>query len=159
MSTEATIDRAEIRRRLKSVTVDEFTKAHTRADLNAFAETMEVDEEALAGASNKGEVVQLIIANADLPDPSLRGKSTIENPVAFVFQWCDENREALSSGEIRRKDAHATLEELGVAHYTARTQYQCWYSLTNRGERALSEIPVEELPRKMQPETEDSGEE
>lgn len=51
-----------------------------------------------------------------------RGESTVEKPVAVVHRLADEMPGA------RRKDVIQAAVDAGVAFYTARTQYQVWFS-------------------------------
>lgn len=46
--------------------------------------------------------------------------STVENPVAVVWDLCQKMKNS------RRKDVIAEAQKHGVAFYTARTQYQLW---------------------------------
>ncbi len=46
--------------------------------------------------------------------------STIENPVAAMWELCQKMKNA------RRKDVIAEAQKHGIAFYTARTQYQLW---------------------------------
>lgn len=48
------------------------------------------------------------------------GASSIESPVAVMWNLCDEMQEA------KRKDVIAAAVQKGVGYYTARTQYQLW---------------------------------
>ena len=48
--------------------------------------------------------------------------STVENPFKVVHSFLDANP------TLKRKDAVARLVEMGVNYYTARTQYQRWFT-------------------------------
>lgn len=54
-------------------------------------------------------------------------KSTIEKPLATIHAFLDANV------GMKRKDAIAVLVEQGINFYTARTQYQRWF--TNKKEK------------------------
>lgn len=56
-----------------------------------------------------------------------RGSSTVDGPVARVWEIAENNRNA------RRKDVVQMAVNAGVAYYTARTQYQAWYTATKGG--------------------------
>ena len=140
-----------IRQQLKTIEREEFIKASTKAVLTEKAQTMGAE---LDDAKTKDDIYDAMVAVAALPDPSKRGRSSIGAPVSFVWFWCDERREQIHTGELRRKDAVAALEAEGVAHYTARTQYQEWFAATGRGERSVGSLDNEELPKKLRAEME-----
>lgn len=54
---------------------------------------------------------------------SVYGQSALTSPVAYVHKWLDENGKG-----ITRKEALFELAKAGVNVYTARTQYQKWYT-------------------------------
>lgn len=54
-------------------------------------------------------------------------RSTIGEPVRIVWELCEANPQA------RRCDVVRLAEAAGVATYTARTQYQRWYSWNKSG--------------------------
>lgn len=59
-------------------------------------------------------------------------ESTIPTPTKMVFIIADRMvAEAVAAGQPapRRKDVIKACEDAGVAHNTARTQYQHWYSI------------------------------
>ena len=67
------------------------------------------------------------------PVATLDGKrraSEIESPVAAVWEIAERMyRDAQASDtKLRRKEVIAACEKAGIAFYTARTQYQRWYS-------------------------------
>lgn len=55
-------------------------------------------------------------------DSAMRGKSVVENPTNLVWQI------AASMPGARRRDVIAACVDAGIAFYTARTQYQKWYT-------------------------------
>lgn len=158
MSTEA-IDRATIRKRLRTTTQKEFTGAHTKAILLEMANMLGIEDP----SGTKDELYDLLVANAGLPDQSLRGASSITEPVGRMWQHCDNAfAEALAKAEAgdgdfvrpRRKDVIESAKAAGIAHHTARTQYQCWFAATQKGTVRLGDLPAESLPRSLQPEPE-----
>lgn len=158
MSTETQNARTEIRDLLKDVGPEQYQKDRTRDELNADAAELGIEN--AEEMRTKADVVEAIVDAVNLPDPSLRGESEVDSPVARVWQFCNEHAEAINNGDLRRKDAIAQLQEIGIAFYTARTQYQAWFSATNKGERRLEELSNDELPSALQTkdEEEDSDE-
>lgn len=148
------IDRSTIRTRLRKSTQKEFTGAHTKIVLIAMCATLDVKE---PGAT-KDLIYDQLVANAGLPDQSLRGGSTTKSPVAAMWSFCEAMYHSNGKGKDppRRKDIIAAAKESGIAHHTARTQYQSWWTAVNKGERLLADVPVEELPRALQPATEEA---
>ena len=141
---------SEVREQLKDLTKDEFLKEYTRDQLNDIAGEFEVEEP--EGFGTKGELFDAIVKAADLPDPSLRGESEIDNPVAHVWEKADQMfTEAREAGEPdpRRKDVVEACKADGVTHYTARTQYQAWYTHTNKGQNLISAGNTDGLPRSV----------
>lgn len=152
------LDRSTVREQLKNISEDEYIRANTRDVLNEKAGILGVEDPASLGT--KKEVYDAMVASADLPDPSLRGKSTIDSPVATVWDIADQMiTQARANGEepARRKDVLEAAQKMGVAFYTARTQYQAWFTATNRGTRVLAEIPNSELPQALQRADEGGG--
>lgn len=150
------IDRSTIRTRLRKSTQKEFTGAHTKSVLLDMCAILKVEEP----AGTKDLIYEQLVANAGLPDQSLRGKSTLGSPVAAMWQHCDDALAAAQAKseaddedfiQPRRKDVIATAKADGIAHHTARTQYQCWFNATGRGSVLLADLPTESLPRSMQP--------
>lgn len=140
----------EVRKQLRTIAPADFIKAHTLAALVVVANTLEI--EIPEGTKTKQEHYDVIVAGANLPDPALRGESTIEAPVATVWTLADVMHSTASEEEpARRKDVVAACQEAGVAYYTARTQYQAWYTATDKGRRRLSELSLEELPKALHP--------
>lgn len=54
-------------------------------------------------------------------------KSTVDNPLKVVHTFLDEHP------NLKRKDAVSLLVEMGVNFYTARTQYQRWFTKRKEG--------------------------
>jgi hypothetical protein len=99
-------------------------------------------------AGTKPELYDLIVGAANLPDPSLRGKSSVEDPVAYVWYKADE----MTAREgARRKDVVEACIAQGVAYHTARTQYQSWFTATDRGSKRLSELDPKDIPAALRP--------
>lgn len=128
----------QAREALKEFTPPEFLKQYTRDDMNGFAEQLGVDE---SEHRTKSDLYNALVGAADLPDPTLRGNSEIDSPVARVWVIADQMwAEALANGEKpRRKDVVQRCQDEGVAYYTARTQYQAWYKATNGGESLVKD--------------------
>jgi len=129
-----------VRQQVKDSTQEEFAKARTKAVLADMAETAGVDAEKIAAAKTKADLVALIYGKFPLPDPALRGKSEIDDPVLEVWllahaMWAKAKAEGTKP---RRKDVIAAGEALGIAFYTVRTQYQAWFSFTNKGESMIT---------------------
>lgn len=146
-----------VREQLKNISEDEYLRAHTKVQLEEKANILGAD---LTEAKTKPQIYAAMVAVADLPDPSLRGTSTVESPVAQVWQLADEMfAEAAAAGKEppRRKDVVEAARKIGVAYYTARTQYQAWFARTDRGRRRLSELTADELPQVLKPEVEEEA--
>jgi len=147
---------------LKSGSNEEILKANTRADLENMAAELGMTQETIAAQKNKPDLLEAIISLANLPDPGLRGMSEVDSPVAYVWLRCAELAAAADAkGEkrMRRKDVIALLVEEGVTFYTARTQYQSWFSATRNGEIPVEEVSADVLPRVMQPKEEEEEDE
>ena len=141
-----TDEQKQIRQSLKTIERAQYLKASPKADLITRAEALGAD---LEGAKTKDDIYDAMIAVANLPDPSLRGRSIVDGPVSFVWYWLDARREEVSTKQLRRKDAVAMLQKEGVAYHTARTQFQVWFSTTNHGTRAVDELTGDDLPKSM----------
>lgn len=151
MTTETKISARDV---LKSGTNDEILKAHKRDELEDLAAELGLTADTIAKCKTKQVLLEQMIEVANLPDPGLRGMSEVDGPVSYVWHRCAElAAEADAKGEprMRRKDVIALLVEEGVAFYTARTQYQSWFAATGNGSKPVSEVPVEDLPKKMRP--------
>lgn len=79
--------------------------------------------------------------------PDRKKKSTIANPVQFVWDLADAMK--AKDPTIRRKDVIQAAIDAGVAGYTARTQYQAWYQMQRESQRqaALQEAKRNEAQR------------
>lgn len=156
--SNVTLSKSDIRKQLRTISADEFIKSHTASALLDAAVIVgaKIPEE----AKTKQQVYDAIIAGANLPDPALRGKSKIGSPVAAAWKIADEMHAENAGDETRdpprRKDVVAAMQEAGIAYYTARTQYQAFYTLTNKATRRLADVPVEELPKALQPVVEEA---
>ncbi len=138
-----------IRKQLRTISPAEFIAAHTKNALVLAADILNID---VGEAGTKQELYDVIVAGANLPDQSLRGKSTIQSPVAAVWSKADEMVAA------KKDDDRATRSQVvdackadGIAHHTARTQFQSWFVATDRGRRRLSDLSLEELPKALHP--------
>ena len=151
-AAEQVLDLKIIRQRLRTTTQKEFTGAHTKSALLNMCAIIKIAEP----AATKDLIYDQLVANAGLPDQSLRGGSTIKSPVAAMWSFCESMYHSNGKDEDhpRRKDIIAAAKESGIAHHTARTQYQSWWIATLKGTRLLTDVPVKELPRALQP-TED----
>jgi len=140
-----------IRDECKSMSQEEFANAYTKAQLELKASTAGVSDEKLNEAKTKADIVALIYGQYKFPDPSLRGKSTIDEPVAAMWALLnDDLAKNGADGRMRRKDGVAVGQSVGVAYYTARTQYQAWFEATDRGTKPLgAHSDPEGMPRGM----------
>lgn len=139
-----------VREELKSLSKDDFLKKYSRKDLNAIAGELGVEEPSKLG--NKDEVFDAIVKAADLPDPTLRGNSTVEAPVAQVWAIADKmfaDARKAKADKPRRKDVIEACMAAGIAFYTARTQYQLWYSHTSKGEKLIADGNTDGLPKSV----------
>lgn len=155
----AVVDRTTIRTQLRTIPKEQFIKASTRDVLVEKAKTLgaEVDD-----AMSKQDLYAAMIDIAKLPNPALRGKSSIDEPVSFVWHHCDTAASnAAAAGQLapKRSQVIKDLQALGVAFYTARTQYQAWFSATDKGRKRILDLAQDELPRSMRDPIEDSDEE
>lgn len=141
----------DIRKQLRTVAPADFIKAHTGAALVAVAATLGITIP--EDAKTKQQVYDAIIAGAKLPDQSLRGKSSIDSPVAKVWTIADLMVAAQDKDEDRAKRSEVVeaCKAEGIAHHTARTQFQSWFVATDRGRRRLSDLSLEELPKALHP--------
>jgi len=137
---------SSIREQVRSMEQAEFSNQHTKKALEAIAEQVGVED--LSGT--KADIVARIYEQFPAPDPSLRENSTIDSPVAFVWQETERlfrEAETNEQPKPRRKDVVQHLRDQGVAYHTARTQYQAWYQATDGGVKKLGAI--EGLPKKV----------
>lgn len=155
------ISNASIRKQVRTISPEDFTKAHTKDQLAEKAAIAGVTEEAINGAKTKGDLTDLIYAQYPAPNPALRGKSSVDSPVAYVWIKADTmlrqaQTAASESGEEfkapRRSEVVNACIKDGVAPYTARTQYQLWFQATARGTKHLENIDLSGLPKKVQAE-------
>lgn len=146
----------DVRKQLRTISAEEFIKAHTAAALVVVAATLsiEIPEE----AKTKQQVYAVIIKGAKLPDQSLRGKSSVGSPVAKVWNMADKMVAA------QKDDKRATRSQVvdackaeGIAHHTARTQFQSWFTATDRGTKRISDLNLEELPKALHPVVEEAA--
>lgn len=138
------------RDQLRTASNDEILKANTRADLESGARELGLTDDTIGSAKTKADLLDLIIGAANLPDPALRGHSEIDSPVAAMWRLCDFlSAEASAKDEPapRRKDVIAEAQRQGITFYTARTQYQSWFSATDRGSRRLADLDSVEVPK------------
>jgi len=144
-------DRATIRKRLRTVAQRDFIAAHTKAVLVGMCAVLGVED----ASGTKDELYQILVDNAGLPDQSLRGSSSVDSPVSRMWIHCDEAfADADPENPPRRRDVIESAKAAGIAHHTARTQYQSWFTATQKGTIRLADLPVESLPRSMQPKEE-----
>ena len=105
----------------------------------------------------KAEIIKVIESRGGKADPSARKGaleallaelpghrvlSAIERPVDAVWTICDEMAyDARANGEPlpKRKLVIQYLQEFGIAYYTARTQYQAWFTHTARGTNLIAD--------------------
>ncbi len=138
-----------VRKQLRTISADEFISAHTKSRLQEIADEFKVD---VSEAKTKQDMYDAIVAGANLPDQSLRGKSTIDSPVAMVWKYADK-LVAAEEGDKRatRSQVVDVCKAQGIAHHTARTQFQSWFTATDRGTKRLTELTLEELPKALHP--------
>lgn len=137
----------QYREQLKELSAEDFLKQNTRDELNAIASEFGVESPESLG--NKQEVFDAIVKAADLPNPALRGESTVDDPVAQVWQIADRMWTEAGDSPPRRVDCVEAAKDAGIAHYTARTQYQAWFTHTNKGQNLISAGNTEGLPRSV----------
>jgi hypothetical protein len=140
-----------LRDECKSMTQEEFTTAYTKAQLELKASEAGVTDEALKAAKTKADIVALLYGQFKFPDPALRGTSTIGHPVASM--WTILNTDLIENGaegRMKRSVGVKAGEALGIAHYTARTQYQSWFEATDRGTKPLTkDSSADGLPKQF----------
>ena len=74
--------------------------------------------------------------------PGHRIRSSVDSPVNAAWEFADRVfAEARENGEDppRRKDVVAAMQDSGIAYYTARTQFQSWFTHTARGTNLLTD--------------------
>lgn len=64
-------------------------------------------------------------------------RSEIESPTKYVWEVADEMK--AENPKVTRKEVIAECERRGVAHWTARTQYQAWLTASRESERNAAE--------------------
>ena len=139
------------RQQLIDLSEAEFLKAHTKTSMIEMATEIGLEDP----QGTKGELYTLLVDNSSLPDASLRGRSTVEGPVALVWAMAEASwaeSVLLAEDPPRRKDVVARCVEAGIAPHTARTQYQAFFKATNRGERRLADFSQDELPKALREE-------
>ncbi len=151
MTTEPILDRATIRKRLRTVDERDFIAAHTKGAFLEMCTVLGVEDP----KGTKADLYQQLIDNAGLPDQSLRGRSSVDSPVAAMWELCDATFAAADPENLpRRRDVIEAAKAAGIAHHTARTQYQSWLTAVRDADgniRRLHDLPVNELPRVLQP--------
>lgn len=130
-------DSISTREQVRTSTQEEFAKAHTKAELTKIAEGLYTGEQ-LTEAKTKADFTALIYDKYPAPDPALRGKSTVDDPVLEVWALAHDTFAAAGDEKPRRKDIVQAGVDLGIAFYTVRTQYQAWYKLTSGGANMLT---------------------
>jgi hypothetical protein len=141
---------AEVRKQLRTIPSSDFIKAHTKDALIGVAGTLDVTIENANGT--KQEIYDEIVAGAKLPDPSLRGKSSVDSPVAKVWTMSDAMVAAVpAENRAKRSEVVEACQADGIAYYTARTQFQAWFTATDKGRRRLDDLSLEELPKALHP--------
>lgn len=94
---------------------------------------------------NKTSAKDLDTMLADAPEQT--NTSLVQNPVRRAHEIATEMfREAAANKQPapRRKDVVARMQAEGIAYYTARTQYQVWYKVTERGTKLPEPAPAAE---------------
>jgi hypothetical protein len=145
------LTRTEVRKQLRTISSVDFQRAHTKLALIEAALILGVVITEEQAKGTKQTIYDAIIKGSPLPDQSLRGKSTIDGPVAAAWAKADEIwANADTDSPPRRKDIVAAMEAVGITYYTARTQYQAFFDVTLHGTRRLADVPNDELPKKLQ---------
>ncbi len=147
----------DVRKQLRTLSAEEFMKSRTKAQLREVAETLSI--KLPEGDMTKQAIYDGIVSGAKFPDPNLRGKSTVDSPVAAAWQKADAmfakaDAHVEKGGDYippRRKDITAAMQEQGIAYYTARTQYQAFFTATDKGRRRLADLSDDELPKVLRP--------
>lgn len=80
--------------------------------------------------------------------PDRQKKSRISNPVQFVWALAEEMIKA--DPTARRKDIINAAIDAGVAGYTARTQYQAWYTAQRETQRQAAKRDAETAQKLQQ---------
>jgi hypothetical protein len=87
-------------------------------------------------------VVTVEAPSAPKVKPSFRGTSTVSAPVNRTWLIADRMAtEAKAAGKPapKRTEVVNACRAAGITYYTARTQYQAWFSHTLRGAKLISE--------------------
>lgn len=88
--------------------------------------------ESLTTVEEIPDIVEEVKTTPDTQEPVIRGESTCESPVKTVWRIADEmTKQGKKRGEII--DACVAA---GVAYYTARTQYQHFYTVNKNQNKA-----------------------
>ena len=144
-ATETAEVEVSIRQQCKDSTQEEFAQARTKQVLKDIATELSVGPDIIAKGT-KAELVAAIYSKFPLPNPALRGKSVAADPVAEVWALAHRSFEEAAPEKPRRKDVVAAGQELGIAYYTVRTQYQSWFKYTLGGTNMIT-ADSEGLPK------------
>ena len=139
--TDAAVATPTVREQTRTLTQEEFAKAHTKDALVSAASAAGIKVDAIKEAKTKADIVALIYVKYPPPDPALRGKSSVANPVAEVWAHAENRFELFrnkATEKPRRCDVVEECKSTGIAHFTARTQYQAWFKHTGGGERTIT---------------------
>lgn len=141
-------------KRTRSTSQTATTQATTQDEAALLAaEVAEAKAQAQAAIDAEQAAKDAPPAPAPAPAPSavnaLRGKSSVGGPVAFVRQTATAMLAASGQPLDHADNANlrsrvvAACKAAGIAHYTARTQYQVWYKATKSAPAPLT--PEEKL--------------
>jgi len=72
-------------------------------------------------------------------DIGKRRTSVIDNPCRAVWEIADQFKKANGGERPRRKDVLEACAQAGIAHYTARTQYQLWLTTQKEMEQRAAQ--------------------
>lgn len=113
-----------------------------------YADPSTLVEEAPVVHSNPSFVAPVLSKVSDRPPPQLvippkspkakSHKSTVESPTKLVWHIADDM--VAANKNVSRKEVIAECERQGVAHYTARTQYQQWLTAKRESDKNAGKV-------------------
>lgn len=107
----------------------EMTFAHKTSAVRAAKRELGDNFESLVDEIVETEGGRWVVTKNEMltNDFEILRKSLVDSPCRLVFEIASKMH-AESNGKVRRKDVIQKCVDLGVAYYTARTQYQNWYT-------------------------------
>lgn len=108
-----------------------FEEAPTPEEMEILLPSDEEEEELPAGEETMERLHDGSATGEEVTKP-IRRKSIVDWPTQLVWEVADQmfNDAAKEGRKLRRKDVITKCVELGIAFYTARTQYQLWKQAT-----------------------------